>query len=133
MSGLLVVEDEPTLARALGRLFDGHFDRVHVVGNAADARLAMDRHRHAVDVVFTDVMLPDGDGITLVSQLRRLDPALGAVVATGVDDPATAARAVDLGVQGYLLKPFEMTEARINATTSSAASCPPTPSSDTRS
>lgn len=115
MSGLLVVEDEPTLARALGRLFEGHFDRVHVVGNAADARLAMDRHRHAVDVVFTDVMLPDGDGITLVSQLRRLDPALGAVVATGVDDPATAARAVDLGVQGYLLKPFEMTEARINA------------------
>lgn len=115
MSGLLVVEDEPTLARALGRLFAGHFDHVHVVGTASEAHAALVRHPHTVDVVFTDVMLPDGDGISLVSALRLLDPVLGAVVATGVDDPDTAERAVALGVQGYLLKPFEMTEARINA------------------
>jgi putative two-component system response regulator len=115
MSGLLVVEDEPTLARALGRVFAEHFETVHVVGTATEAHAALTGNRHAIDVVFTDVMLPDGDGISLVSRLRLLDPALGAVVATGVDDPTTAERAVELGVQGYLLKPFEMTEARINA------------------
>lgn len=115
MTGLLVVEDEPTLARALGRVFADHFDHVHVAGTAREARAVLARHPHVIDVVFTDVMLPDGDGITLVTELRQLDPTLGAVVATGVDDPRTADRAVDLGVQGYLLKPFEMSEARINA------------------
>jgi putative two-component system response regulator len=115
VTGLLIVEDEPTLARALERAFASHFDRVHVVGTAVEARAVLGRHRHTIDVVFTDVMLPDGDGITLVAELRRLDPALGAVVATGVDDRRTADRAVELGVQGYLLKPFELTEARINA------------------
>ncbi len=115
MTGLLVVEDEPTLARALGRLFADHFDVVHVVHSAADAAVRHAQHRHEIDVVFTDVMLPDGDGIELVGTLRVLDPTLGAVVATGFDDRHTAERAVALGVQGYLLKPFEMTEARINA------------------
>lgn len=115
MSGLLVVEDEPTLARALGRLFTQHFEQVHVVGSAVEASALHARHGRAIDVVFTDVNLPDGDGITLLSSLRDLDPTLGAVVATGVDDARTAERAVALGVQGYLLKPFEMSEARINA------------------
>lgn len=115
MTGLLVVEDEPTLARALGRLFRSHFGQVHVAGSAAEAASLHARHRQAIDVVFTDVHLPDGDGISLVADLRVLDPNLGAVVATGVDDASTAERAVELGVQGYLLKPFEMTEARINA------------------
>ena len=115
MTGLLVVEDEPTLARALGRVFAEQFDHVHVVGSATEAAALHARHRHGIDVVFTDVDLPDGDGISLVGELRTIEPTLGAVVATGVDDPRTAERAVALGVQGYLLKPFEMTEARINA------------------
>jgi putative two-component system response regulator len=110
---LLVVEDEPTLARALDRHLRRSFDRIHVAGTAAEAV-----HVHAstpgIEVVFADVGLPDGDGIDLVARLRATDPALGAVVATGADDPQTARRAVELGVQGYLLKPFRMSEVEVN-------------------
>jgi len=119
VSGLLVVEDEPVLARALGRHLGERFDVVHVTHSATAAE-ALHRDRpHEVDVVLTDVGLPDGDGIELVRRLRAHDPALGAVVATGVDDPGTARRAVDLGVQGYLLKPFQMSEAQVNVANAS--------------
>ena len=114
MSGLLIVEDEPALARALGRHLGGSFDAVHVAGSAAEAEVVHGRHGAGIDVVLADVGLPDGDGIDLVARLRRTDPAIGAVVATGVDDAQTAERAVQVGVQGYLLKPFQMTEVQVN-------------------
>lgn len=114
MSGLLIIEDEPLLARALGRHLGAGFASVHVARSAGEAEVLHGRHAGGIDVVLTDVGLPDGDGIDLVTRLRRADPALGAVVATGVDDPATAERAVQVGVQGYLLKPFQMSEAQVN-------------------
>lgn len=112
MTGLLVIEDEPVLARALARRLEPMFDHVTVAASAAEA---IGVHASgSFGVVFTDVGLPDGDGIDLVARLRTVDPALGAVVATGVDDPSTSRRAVELGVQGYLLKPFQMSEAEVN-------------------
>jgi len=111
---LLIVEDEPVLARALGRHLGEQFDEVHVAHTAAQAAGIHAAHGEGIGVVLTDVRLPDGDGIDLVARLRAADPTLGAVVATGVDDPETAERAVGVGVQGYLLKPFEMSEARVN-------------------
>ena len=114
MTGLLIVEDEPVLARALGRHLGRGFGAVHVARSAREAEEVHGRHGPGIDVVLADVGLPDGDGIELVARLRRADPALGAVVATGVDDPETAERAVEVGVQGYLLKPFQMSEAQVN-------------------
>ena len=110
MAGRRVEGDEAACSRA-----DPFGPVAGLHTTASEARAVLAVHAHVIDVVFTDVMLPDGDGISLVAELRQLDPTLGAVVATGVDDPRTAERAVELGVQGYLLKPFEMTEARINA------------------
>jgi len=114
MRSLLIVEDEATLARALGRHLGGGFDEVHVAHTAAQAAGIHAAHGSRIGVVLTDVRLPDGDGIDLVARLRAADPALGAVVATGIDDPETAERAVRVGVQGYLLKPFQMSEALVN-------------------
>ena len=113
MSTVLLIEDESSLRRAVRR----RLERTHHVIDAGDAREALAEFRRwgdHVDVVVTDIALPDGDGIELVQRFRQTHPTVGAVVATGVDEPAVARRVVESRVQGYLLKPFEHTELEVN-------------------
>jgi putative two-component system response regulator len=113
-SMLLVVEDEVSLARALARALSGQFAEVLVAGSVAEARAIHAVHGQYIEVLLCDVNLPDGDGLDLVALLRARDESLGAVVATGLDTDDVAGRAVAVGVQGYLHKPYEMNEVRIN-------------------
>lgn len=110
---VLIVEDEPTLARSLAR---GLADDAEVIvaTTAADAAAMHTEHRGRIAVAIVDVSLPDGDGLELARTLRLLDPTLAIVTATGADDPRTAERAIAVGVQGYLVKPFKLSELRIN-------------------
>jgi putative two-component system response regulator len=113
MSTILLIEDERALRRATARRLErSHV--VHVAGDAAEACTTYEAHRTEIEVVVTDIDLPDGDGIDLVRRFRQSDPTVGAVVATGVDDPGVAGRVVASQVQGYLLKPFEHTELEVN-------------------
>lgn len=112
MSRILLVEDHTSLRRAVGRRLSRNHD-VHAVGDLESA-LEHVRARNEVEVIVTDIDLPDGDGIDLVESCRLLDPCIGAVVVTGVDDAEVAERVVSASVQGYLLKPFESTELDVN-------------------
>ena len=112
MTDVLLIEDDPTLRRAMARRLATRHDVV-TAADAGEARRVFTA-AGGVDVIVTDVDLPDGDGIELVQEFRRLDRAVGAVVATGVDHPEVAARVVESRVQGYLLKPFEHTELEVN-------------------
>lgn len=60
-----------------------------------------------IDLTLTDWRLPGIDGLEAVRQLREIIPDLAAIVMTGYSDQATAASAADLGVVGYVLKPFD--------------------------
>lgn len=60
-----------------------------------------------IDLTLTDWKLPGIDGLETVRQLREAVPDLAAVVMTGYSDEASAASAADLGVVGYVLKPFD--------------------------
>ena len=113
MTTLLLIEDQPALLRAMRRRLERHHT-VHTAIDAAQARTVYETHWSDIEVVVTDIDLPDGDGIDLVRSFRHTDPTVGAVVATGVDDADVAARVVDSRVQGYLLKPFEHTELEVN-------------------
>ena len=112
MSRILLVEDHTALRRAVGRRLSRAHD-VHAVGDLGSA-LEHVHARNEVEVIVTDIDLPDGDGIDLVESCRLLDPCIGAVVVTGVDDADVAERVVSASVQGYLLKPFESTELEVN-------------------
>ncbi len=113
MIGVLLIEDQPALRRAVHRrLARNH--RVLAAADADEARRTWATHALDIDVVVTDVDLPDGDGIDLIREFRCTDPVVGAVVVTGADDTDVADRTVFSQVQGYLLKPFEHTELAVN-------------------
>jgi hypothetical protein len=75
--------------------------------NSAQAALAALRPGE-FDLVLTDLMMPELDGIAFIDAARRIDPALGAIVMTGHGTVDTAVQAMQGGALDYILKPFRL-------------------------
>lgn len=67
----------------------------------------MSQRGQALDLVLIDIGLPGIDGLEVVRRLRKDRPGLAAFLITGYSDPSLTARAADLGVVGFVLKPFD--------------------------
>lgn len=106
---VLIVEDNDIVSGALRILFEETGRRVSTAGTVADALACASNDRP--DLILLDVTLPDGDGLTLVEQLRENGRDVGVVVAlTGHDEPAIAERCTRLGCADVLLKPVPTRE-----------------------
>jgi DNA-binding response OmpR family regulator len=105
---LLIVEDETRIAELVqGALTRAGF-AVDAVHTYADARAALDTTSY--DAAIIDLGLPDGDGLSLLGQLRskrNLTPVLVLTARDAVDDRV---RGLDAGADDYLVKPFAMVE-----------------------
>src|SRR5262252_1828688 len=83
--------------------------RVHVVDMASDGRTALERLRIIpYDLLITDLKMPGVDGLTVIREARRLKADLPVIIITGFSNEASAIEAVNLGVSGYLTKPFRV-------------------------
>ena len=79
------------------------------VETAPDGRAAVTRLRAATyDPLVTDLRLPGMDGLALIREARRLAPTLPVIIITAYSTEASAIDAINLGVQGYLTKPFRI-------------------------
>ncbi|MBR0874871.1 response regulator transcription factor [Bradyrhizobium tropiciagri] len=112
---LLIVEDNAELSRLLatGLLAAGY--AADIVGNVAEARDALRSVTYAAMIL--DLGLPDGDGLTVLSELRRKMDPLPVLVLTargGLQDRVSGLRS---GADDYLAKPFALEElvARLEA------------------
>ncbi len=104
---VLLVDDEPALRRALARTLrrDGHI--VIEASTAMDATDAMTKHPN-IDVVLSDIMMPDVTGVDLLQYVREHNPDVSFILMTGVPDLGTAVKAVEYGAFEYLLKPMDL-------------------------
>ena len=112
---VLVIEDDPAiregLVDALG--FDGY--RVLQAETApSGTESALRSH---CDIVLLDLMLPGGDGFTVLSEIRRLKPKLPVIILTARGREADRVRGLRLGADDYVVKPFSVREllARVEA------------------
>ena len=103
---VLVADDEPSIRELLSKtLALAEYD----VTTAADGRSAMDYLRNAAyDLLITDLRMPGVDGLTLIREAKRMKPDLPVIIITGFSNESTAIDAVNLGVDGYLTKPFRV-------------------------
>jgi two-component system nitrogen regulation response regulator GlnG len=109
VSHILVVDDEEAVCWALSRALqrDGH----HVaVASSAEEAFALVR-RQRPDVIVLDVRLPGLDGLSALSQLRKLTEDAPVIVVTAFGNLNTAVRAVEGGAFDYLAKPFDLDQA----------------------
>lgn len=109
---ILVVDDEAVIRELLSDILT---DDGYTVENVSSAPAALDRLRQRDDFVllFTDIMMPDMDGIELIRQARRLKPSLIPIVMTGFATLETARAAVKEGAYDYVLKPFSLSEVKL--------------------
>ena len=103
---VLVVDDEASIRDLLAKtLALAEYD----VDLAFDGRTALDRLRTApYDLLITDLKMPGVDGLTVIREARRLKTDLPVIIITGFSNEASAIEAVNLGVSGYLTKPFRV-------------------------
>src|ERR671912_2345390 len=105
---ILVVDDEASIRDLLSKtLALAEYD----VDTAADASTALGRVRASeYDLLIADLRMPGMDGLTLIRQVKRIRAELPVIIITGFSTEASAIEAVNLGVAGYLRKPFRVPE-----------------------
>lgn len=106
---ILLVDDDP-LIRSLGQELLEHLGyRVAVAGDGA-AAVRLYRDLGTMDLVILDYHLPDQDGYQVMAELRRLDPGVRILLASGFFSPQETARFQEAGVSGIIHKPYRATE-----------------------
>ena len=103
---ILVVDDEASIRDLLSKtLALAEYE----VDTASDASAALDRVRGTVyDLLIADLKMPGMDGLTLIRQVKRMRSDLPVIIITGYSTESSAIEAVNLGVAGYLTKPFRV-------------------------
>ncbi|MEI6669737.1 MAG: response regulator [Acidobacteriota bacterium] len=106
---VLVVDDEASIRDMMSKtLALAEYE----VEEAPDGRTALNLLRTTVfDLLITDLKMPGMDGLALIRDARRLAPTLPVIIMTAYSTEASAIEAVNLGVVGYLTKPFRIAKA----------------------
>ena len=103
---LLIVEDSETEAEILCILFDefkGPLEfNITVANSGSDALTSIKKNQY--NVVIQDLGLPDIDGLTLLQEIKKIDPDISIIVYTGYDDRDIAVKAMKIGASEYLIK-----------------------------
>lgn len=102
---LLIVEDDKAFLERLARAMESRGFAVTSCDTVADGLAEIDRAAPAFAVV--DLRLGDGNGLDVVSALKRQRPDARAIVLTGYGNIATAVTAVKMGAVDYLSKPAD--------------------------
>ncbi len=112
---ILIIEDDPSILRGLqlNLGMEGYTVRSAMDGVTG---LEMARTEHP-DLIVVDVMLPRLDGLSVVRELRRVDPELPVLILSAKGQESDKVAGLHLGADDYLVKPFGLKEllARIEA------------------
>jgi DNA-binding response OmpR family regulator len=102
---VLVVDDEPTLVELIGEVVGRNIDCWMITAkNIGEARHILETQQ--IELLVTDVHLPDGDGMSLIPTLRRSHPQASAIVITGEPSMDGAINALRNGALDFVPKPF---------------------------
>ncbi|MBC8101199.1 MAG: sigma-54-dependent Fis family transcriptional regulator [Cytophagales bacterium] len=133
---VLVVDDEPNLRRVLSAVLERDGYRVLLADGGRDALKKAKQHAGRIDLMVTDFLMPDMNGLELLEAIRKVHPALRTLIISGHGTIRSAVEAMRLGAYDFVTKPFDVEqvraivrralaaaeEARVPATTGFAAS-----------
>jgi excisionase family DNA binding protein len=122
---VLVVDDEASIRDLLSKtLALAEYD----VDVAPDGRSALERMRmYPYDLLIADLKMPGMDGLSVIREAKRYKADLPVIVITGFSTEASAIEALNLGVAGYLTKPFRCRRCSPQPPRPSASSAPRPP------
>lgn len=110
MAHVLLLDDESEILEEIAYFLTQEGHQVRVAANLAEFRLHY--RQQAADIVVLDRMLPDGDGLELVAQLREQGQRCGVVLFTAKDASQDRIEGYQQGADHYLSKPVRLEELR---------------------
>ena len=102
---ILIIEDEVTLNKTLAEGLKEFGYQSDVVENVKDGEYYLDIRNY--DLVLMDWMLPDGNGIDIIGNIKQNTPKTCVVVISARDDNESEIEALNAGADDYIRKPFD--------------------------
>ena len=110
---VLIADDDRTIRTVLTQALTRAGCRVHATGSLGQLQRWVEEGRG--DLVITDVMMPDGNGIDMIPTIRRLRPDLPVIVISAQNTIVTAIRATEADAFDYLPKPFDLPDLMVRS------------------
>lgn len=105
---ILIIEDEPELLELIRQTLE---QERYIVEVAPTYRSAMDKIGvYEYDCILLDIMLPDGDGLRLLGELKQLRKRDSVIIISARGSVEDKIRGLELGADDYLAKPFHLSE-----------------------
>lgn len=102
---ILIVDDDPYFLRVLSRILAGENFRVKTAEGAAEAAKVL--REDSFDLVISDLRLPDGDGLTILQEIRKAGSEVPVVILTAYGEVDSYLEAMNAGATEYLNKPVK--------------------------
>src|SRR5438093_6796609 len=111
MTTVLVIDDERSMRDFLAIMLK---KQNYHVSLAEDARSAINSiNKNVFDIVISDIRLPDGNGIEILTHCKKVSPETDFILITAYASTETAVEAVKMGASNYVYKPFDIDELKI--------------------
>jgi two-component system response regulator YesN len=111
MYKVFIVDDEPFIIEGLYDIVDWPQFGLEIVGHAENGQQALDAlATKPVDVLITDISMPVMNGLTLISEARKLHKELKVIILSGFNEFDYLKEGMKLGIENYLLKPINVEE-----------------------
>lgn len=101
---ILIVEDEEALLQSLNNIISRRYENVYTAPNAQQALKIFGQTD--IDLIITDIRMSGMDGLTMLQQISAQNSNVKRLVMSAYSEPDYFLKAIDLSVDGYLVKPF---------------------------
>ena len=103
---VLIVDDEESILKLLSKELAGPERVLHTANCAKAAREMVRKERY--EVIVSDIRLPDGDGLELLTEFKDMEPDVEVILITGHGNIDNAVEAIRIGAYDYITKPFRL-------------------------
>lgn len=113
MWNVVIVDDEVRIADGLKKIImrmGGSYQVIEVFNDSKDAYRYLKKNKVKVDLLITDICMPELSGLELIEGVRKFHQHLPCIILTGYGEFEYARKAISLGVVRYLLKPVDIDE-----------------------
>ena len=111
MYSVLIVDDEPIVLEGIRTTIDWENSNFSFAGEASDGEIALSMIQEIKpDILITDIKMPFMDGLALSAAIKKIQPWIKIIILSGHDEFDYAKKAISIGIEDYLLKPFTSKE-----------------------
>jgi len=102
---LYVEDDEDTLVQT-SKMLQNYFKSIDTASNGEDGYDKFYSHKY--DIIFTDISMPHLDGLDMIAKIKEQNQDIPIAIFSAHDDSECFLKSIELGIDGYLLKPYNV-------------------------